>query len=75
MENPPGRRGSYLFTIRVWAEQLGEGQAEWRGKVQYIPGGEAHYFRDWSALVTLLLEMLPRLEGASAQSVMDGECR
>jgi hypothetical protein len=66
MENPHRRPGSHLFTIRVWAEQLSEGHAEWRGKIQYIPGGEVHYFRDWSALVTLLVAMLPRLEDGSA---------
>ena len=66
MENPRGRRGSHLFTIRVWAEQLSEGRAEWRGKIQHIPDGEAHYFRDWSALVTLLVDMLPRLEDDGA---------
>jgi hypothetical protein len=46
MENPRGRRGSHLFTIRVWAEQLSEGRAEWRGKIQHIPVGEAQYFRE-----------------------------
>ena len=65
MENPRERRGSHPFTIRVWAERLSEGQAEWRGKIQYIPGSEARYFRDWSTLVALLLEMLPRLEDDS----------
>jgi hypothetical protein len=66
MDHPRGRRNSHLFTVRVWAEQLGEGQAEWRGKIQSIPGGEVHYFRDWTTLVTLLLEMLPSLEEDSA---------
>jgi hypothetical protein len=42
---------SQLFTVRVWLEELGNGQTEWRGKVQHVTSGEVRYFRDWSTLV------------------------
>jgi len=50
---------AHLFTVRVWLEDLGEGQHEWRGKVQDVTSGEARYFRKWSALRAFLLDMLP----------------
>ena len=45
---------AHLFTLRVWEEALGEGQAEWRGRVQEIVTGETAFFRDWPGLVTTL---------------------
>lgn len=41
---------SYLFTVRVWWEDLGQGQREWRGVVKLVTSGEEHFFRDWGAL-------------------------
>ncbi len=49
---------SHLFTVRVWQEELGNGQKEWRGKVQEVHSGEVRYFREWPALVAALLKML-----------------
>jgi hypothetical protein len=46
---------SYLFTVRVWPEELGDGRVEWRGRVQYVSSGETLLFRDWNSLVTFLL--------------------
>lgn len=60
-QNPPYHR-SYLFTVRLWAEDIGERQTEWRGRVQHVTSGEAHYFRDWPTLITHLLKMLPQSE-------------
>jgi len=57
---------SHLFTVRVWAEELGEGQTEWRGRVQHVTGGEVHYFRDWITLVALLTAMLPEVDAKQA---------
>jgi len=51
-------RRSHLFTVRIWSEALGDGRAEWRGQVRYVPSGETRYFRDWPTLVALFLEML-----------------
>ena len=53
---------SHLFTVRLWAEDLGDGQAEWRGKLEHVTSGETHYFRDWPALVSLLIAMLPDVQ-------------
>jgi len=57
---------SHLFTVRLWREEVGTGQIEWRGRVQQVSTGEAHYFREWQALIALLLQMLaasePQLE-------------
>jgi hypothetical protein len=49
---------SHLFTVRVWKEEVSNGQIEWRGKVQLVNSGDVRYFRDWAALVPLLLTML-----------------
>jgi hypothetical protein len=51
-------RASRLFTLRMWQEDAGDGQAKWRGKVQALPEGEAYYFRDWSGLIGHLQAML-----------------
>ena len=55
-------RRSELFTVRLWQEQLGDNQVEWRGKVQHVHGGEAFYFREWSKLIAALLKMLSEPE-------------
>ena len=49
---------SHLFTIKVWEEEVGTAQAEWRGKIQLFTNGEVRYFRDWATLTPLLLQML-----------------
>ncbi len=41
---------SHLFVLRLWIEDLGSGQTDWRGKVQHVNSGEVGYFRDWPAL-------------------------
>ena len=53
---------SHLFTVRVWREEIGPDQTEWRGKVHLITNGNVHYFRRWEGLVPLLLTMLSELE-------------
>jgi hypothetical protein len=58
MEKPYQGPRSHLFTVRLWREEVGSGQSEWRGKVQQVSTGEAHYFREWETLVCLLLQML-----------------
>ena len=51
-------RATRLFTLRIWQEEAGDEQVEWRGKVQALPDGEAYYFRDWPGLITHLQKML-----------------
>jgi hypothetical protein len=58
-KQPTHRPITHLFTVRLWLEPVGEGQAEWRGKVQYVLTGEWRYFRDWPSLVACLNAMLP----------------
>ncbi len=49
------QHSSHLFTLRLWPEELGGGETEWRGKVQHVTSGEVRYFRDWSTLIAFLL--------------------
>ena len=58
MDRPFQGSHSSLFTVRVWQEEIGAGQTEWRGKVQLVSSGEVRYFRGWAALAPLLLAML-----------------
>jgi len=58
LDRPYQRPRSHLFTVRVWEEQVGDDQTEWRGKVQLVTSGEVRYFRQWAALVPLLVTML-----------------
>ena len=57
--------GSNIFVLRVWLEELGNGQSEWRGQLQQVSSGEVHYFRDWQTMIGYLMEMLPstRIDG------------
>jgi hypothetical protein len=59
---------SHLFTVRLWAEDIGNGQTEWRGRVQHVPSGEAYYFRDWPTLITYLLKLLLQAETQPEES-------
>jgi hypothetical protein len=43
-------RKSHLFMLRFWMEELGDGQTDWRGKVQHVHSGEVRYIRSWLAL-------------------------
>lgn len=45
----PGQ-GSHLFMLRFWPEDIGNGQTDWRGKIQHVNSGEVRYFRDWGTL-------------------------
>jgi hypothetical protein len=47
-----------LFILRLWQEQLADGSIEWRGKLHHPQTNETRYFRDWPALIPLLLLML-----------------
>lgn len=56
MDKPPSH--SHLFAVRVWEEETEANQSEWRGRVQLFTSGEVRYFREWTALAQLLIEML-----------------
>ncbi len=66
MEKPSHSSRSHLFTVRVWQEEIGtDQQTEWRGKVQLHTSGDVRYFREWAALVPLLVTMLSELNNMS----------
>lgn len=48
----------HYFTLRLWLEELGEGQTEWRGEVRSSKTGEVRYFRQGPMLNNLLTAML-----------------
>jgi len=68
---PPAR--THLITVRVWLEDLGQGQREWRGEVQEVLSGEVRYFRHWPTLVALLQAMLPKQGGSGLRLSPDQE--
>lgn len=55
-DRPARSLTSYLFTVRVWREELEEGRFEWRGKVQHALSGETRYFRRWEDLIEFVQE-------------------
>ena len=55
---------AYLFTLRLWREELSQGEAEWRLQLRSVETGKTHYFRDWPSLTGLLLEMVPVTDNA-----------
>ncbi len=63
---------SQLFTVRMWLEDLGEGQREWRGKVQLVANGKACYFRDWPTLIAFLEQARSQAEQAEASEASTG---
>ena len=58
MHQRPQPTPSYLFTVRLWWEDLGQGQTELRGIVKLVSSGEEHYFRDWGALKEVMVSMV-----------------
>lgn len=58
MDHKANRSHSDLFLVRVWRERLGEGRAEWRGKVRHALTGEVAYFRNWPELIGAIVKML-----------------
>ena len=50
--------------LRMWREDLGNGQTDWRGKVQHVNTGEARYFRDWPILESFVERLLGSTEQA-----------
>ncbi len=57
MENDQPR-SSYQFIVRLWTEDLGGGELEWRGKAQNIATGEFAYFRGFSGLADAIQKIL-----------------
>lgn len=61
--NCEGRRSrSYLFMLRIWLEDLGDGASEWRGQILCTGSGEVRYFREWDNLASLVRASLPQTD-------------
>ncbi len=67
------RTQTHLFMVRVWLEDLGENQAEYRGKVQHVLSKEVRYFRGWPMLAAVLHELISRCEGVKNEVKPCGE--
>jgi len=63
-ERAPGE--THLFTLRLWREDLGAEQSEWRGKVVHTRSGEARYFRDCATLLAFVQACLGDPHGDDA---------
>jgi hypothetical protein len=72
--DPPARR-SHLFVLRLWPEDVGCGQTDWRGKVQHVNSGEARYYRDWPTLEAFVEGLLrgSEPEGTAADRTEETE--
>ncbi len=55
-EDRTGR--SHVFTLRLWLEDLGGSQREWRGRIQNVQAAQAIYFREWQSMIRFLQENL-----------------
>ena len=49
---------SWLFLLRLWREDLAQGQVEWRGQMTSLANGEVRYFRNPETLYNVLVTML-----------------
>lgn len=54
---------THLFLVRMWNEELGDGESEMRGRLQDVLTGETSYFRDWEGLVGGMKRMLAMAGG------------
>lgn len=63
MEQEQQHPRPHLFTLRLWQEDLGNGEAEWRGRVQNVASGDTVFFRDWSSLVSTLQRLVTTTAG------------
>jgi len=67
-ESEQPTQSSQVFMLRLWPEDMGGGQTDWRGRVQHMNSGEARYFRDWPTLESFVEELLrrPEADGSAA---------
>lgn len=58
----PHPSATAIFTLRLWQEELGQDQCEWRGEVKNVRTGEVRYFRRWEEIADLVPAMVPEPE-------------
>lgn len=73
MPKPASPPSSHLFTLRVWVEEIDEDKQEWRGRIHHVESNETRYFRDWSALIPMLLAMVRQAQTPPAAPVSPPE--
>ncbi len=66
MGNKVASTHTHVFTVRVWQEDLGDNQREWRGRVQHVSSQDAVYFRDWAALAEFVRATVEGTTGDAA---------
>lgn len=66
MDKPNRPARSYLFTVRLWAQDSDSDQVQWRGLVQHVLSGEYRYFKSWDSLEAFCMEVLARPQTASS---------
>jgi hypothetical protein len=45
---------THLFLLRVWREELGNDQHEWRASARHVISGETRFIRTWHDLETFI---------------------
>jgi hypothetical protein len=60
------------FIVRLWLEDLGDGNFEWRGRVQDVISGQVTFFRGWERLVATIVNTLANRKG-DAGDVSDSD--
>jgi len=58
----PFSRQSHVFTVYLWLEDIGEGQSEWRGRIEHLSTGEARYCREGTPVISWLLQMFASID-------------
>ena len=66
-DNRTTKPHSYLFTVRLWREELDTAAAP-RGSVRDVTGGATRSFRAWSDLTAFFTERMQFPEGARPSS-------
>src|SRR5207247_891843 len=64
-------RDSHLFLVRLWAEEDGNGNEEWCGKVQHVLTGKAGHFANLGDMAGLVESLMP--EDGAEQVDVSGE--
>lgn len=54
---------SQLFTVRLWSEEVGAQQREYRGEVKRVASGATRHFRTWADLQKFLTSQMDEWEG------------
>ena len=73
MDSGGQQSSSWLFLVRLWVDDADSGDVAWRGRLVHVLSGQAHDFRDWHTLATLLQEMTPLELGPQASQAGTGE--